>query len=83
MTIYDITKKLIGSISPYGDTDIDGKRIVNLNEQIELVFGLVSDLMTVAHFKDRDEASIKEMGQSAYDALLEIKDSIENNVDED
>jgi hypothetical protein len=81
MSIYEIVKKLIGSIEPYGDSGIDNKRSINLDEHIELVFGLVTDLIKTADFKNRNEASIQNLGIKANEALLEIKNSIDKNID--
>jgi len=81
MTIYEVVKKLIGSIEPYGDSDIDEKRSNNLDEHTELVFQLVVDLIETANFKDRNEYSIKKLGETAYASLLEIKNSIEKHID--
>jgi len=75
-----MVKKLIGSIEPYGDSGIDEKRSTNLEEHIDLVFGLVTDLIKTADFKNRGEASIQKLGIAANDALLEIKNSIDNNI---
>jgi len=81
MSIYEIVKKLIGSIEPYGDSNIDNKHLVNIDEHINLVFGLVTDLIKTAEFKDRNESSIQKLGIKASDALLEIKNSIDKNID--
>lgn len=72
MEMYEIVKKLIGDIEPYGDTNIDEKHMKNLSEHIELV-----DLILVAKYKNRPEASMKEIGERAYDMLKEFHNNIE------
>lgn len=81
MSIYEIVKKLIGSIEPYGDSNIDEKRLINLDEHIELALGLVTDLIETADFRNRNEASIQKLGIKANKALLEIKNLIDKNID--
>ena len=81
MTIYEIVKKLIGNIEPYGDTDIDEERKDNLKEHEILTYGLIRDLIETAKLKDRPEYSIHELGHDAYNILWEIKETIDNEID--
>jgi len=81
MSIYEIVKKLIGSIEPYGDSNIDNERLINLDEHIDLVYGLVADLIETANSKNTCESSIQKLGTKANDAILEIKNSIDNYTD--
>lgn len=76
MELYEIVKKLIGSIEPYGDSNIDEQRLSNINNHIILTQALIRDLIDVAEFKDRPEYSIKKLGTVAYDGLEEIKEMI-------
>jgi len=77
MEMHEIVKKLIGSIEPYGDTNIDEEHMKNLNKHIELVDKLLDDLILVAKYKNRPEASMKEIGERAYDMLKEFHNNIE------
>ena len=72
MTNTDVVKKLIGNIQPYGATHIDEERFENLKQMCELVESLVSEIERVADNKDRQEYSMKEMGQYAYKFLNEL-----------
>lgn len=80
MTIYNVVKKLVGSIYPYGATEIDNERLNNLDEHGELTYSLLVDLVETASFRNRDEASIKTLADNAYDNLLIIKKYINENV---
>ena len=82
MTIYEIIKKLIGSIEPYGDTNIDEARLNNLNEHMILVNSLIEDLVRTAKYRNRQESSIHNLGSYAYDELLNIKDIIFDEIEE-
>jgi hypothetical protein len=81
MSIYEIVKKIIGSIEPYGDTNIDKERNTNINEYGTLACELVNDLINTARFKDRPENSIRKMGESAYFELKVLKDLIDHEID--
>lgn len=70
--IYEINKKLLGSILPYGDSNIDEERTENLENTINLIKELIEDIIITAKYKDRQERSIRDMGVKANNALLEI-----------
>lgn len=72
MTHEEIVKKLVGSITPYGASDIDERRMENLKVMCELVSGLVEDIRFTAQYKDRHEHSIKIMGEYADNFLKEL-----------
>lgn len=76
MEIYEVVKKLIGSIEPYGDSSIDEKRNSNLDEHIKFTHSLIEGLVEVAKYKNRHEYSIKNLGINAHDGLLEITEII-------
>jgi len=70
MTYFEIVNKLIGNIEPVGSTHIDEKRFENLKEMCHLVNCLVSQIDEVSYKnKDRQEHSMKEMGEYAYKFL--------------
>lgn len=79
-TNYDVIKKLVGEIRPVGETWADEERLENLKEHIELVGRLVSDLIKVSGFKDRDERSIHWIGRTAYDFLEKLSKDINEAV---
>ena len=73
MDYYEIVNRLIGSIEPYGSSHIDEKRFENLKEMTYLVERLVDDLKTIAEDnKNRQEHSMKEMGQYADNFLKNV-----------
>lgn len=79
MSIYEIIKKLIGSITPYGDSTVDATRIHNLEAYEVLAYALVIDLIEVAKFKNSPEYSMRKMGDSAFAMLEGIKKRIEED----
>ena len=82
LSIYEIVKKIVGSIEPYGNSNIDEERSNNLNEHIILTYSLARDLIDVAEFKDRPERSIHNLGSNAYDSLLELKEMIDDAINQ-
>ena len=81
MKIYEINKKLIGSILPYGDSNIDEERTNNLEIHNLLTYELIKDLIEVAGYRYRKEFSIHKMGISAYSTLLELKEMIDSEIE--
>lgn len=77
MTHTEIVNKLIGSIKPYGSTDIDEKRMENLKAMCELIEDLVFDVRQVATYRIRHEHSMKEMGLYAEKFLTETLGIVE------
>ena len=77
MEYYELLKKLIGSIKPYGDTNIDKERKYNLEEHISLTYKLIEDLIQVSRYRDRPEQSIRDLGENAYLGLKKIREIIE------
>ena len=73
-------KKTIGNIEPYGDSNIDEYRSKNLDTYISLTDDIIYDLIKVAKFRNRPEYSMKDMGIKAYNQLLELKEIIENEI---
>lgn len=62
LPVYEIAKKLIGPVSPIGETNEDERRFENLKVMIELVDQLLGDIDLVAMKKDRAEYSVKKAG---------------------
>lgn len=69
MTNTYVVKKLIGSIQPSGSSHIDFQRFENLKEMCNLVKELIVEIDYVAHNKDRQELTMKEMGEYAHNFL--------------
>lgn len=78
MTLYDIVKKLAGPIDAVGETNADTQRLENLKATIELVDRLVFDIAVSAKSKDRKEASMEKIGGKAYEFLLLLKESLDD-----
>ena len=67
MTHIEIVKKLIGEISPAGATHIDEVRFKNLKEMCRLAELIILEIDDVSYRnKDRQEHSMKEMGEYAH-----------------
>ena len=81
MTIYEATKKLLGSIKPYGETNTDKRRLDNLEEHIKITDSLVRDLIASSKYRERQEYSMKKIGDKAYEELLNLKDIIEMELE--
>lgn len=65
MEIYDVVTKLIGPISPIGETNADEQRFENLKVMTELVDKLLGDIDKVIPCKNRVEYSMKKAGEYA------------------
>ena len=68
-TILEVTRNLIGETEPYGDSGIDRERTQNLEKLIYIIDGLLYDVEKVAFNKDRQEGSMRTMGEKAHKAL--------------
>ena len=72
MDIYEVVKKLVGPISPVGETYADNDRFENLKTMTELVDKLVFDINAVVPNKDRVEYSMKKAGEFADKFLTDL-----------
>lgn len=72
MNVTEIVKKLIGSVEPAGDSDIDEKRFENLKELCLLTSNLVGEISRVVdRNKNAHESSIQKIVQYADKFLKE------------
>ena len=69
-----IVKKLVGSIDPVGETNIDEERFRNLKEMCALVEGLIGEIYRVTTYADRAEGSMRRAGKYAQVFLNDIKE---------
>ena len=76
MKIKEIVQKLVGSITPAGESNLDTKRLENLKIICGLIEDLVYEVNYVARDKDRYESSMKEMGVYAQKFLDNLKEEI-------
>ena len=77
-TIYDVVRKLIGQIEPYGDTNIDHERFGNLKIQEELIDYLIDDIANNIPFAKRVEFSLHSSGVESIEYLNEVALKIRN-----
>lgn len=72
MTNTQLIKKVIGSITPIGQSGIDAERLENLKAMCELVNDLVTEIDNVAYRnKDSKEHSVKIMADYAKKFISE------------
>lgn len=70
MTNTDVVKKLIGKITPVGETNTDNERFENLKAMCELVDNLITDIDDMAYMnKDSREFSVKRASEYASNFL--------------
>lgn len=74
--IKEIVQKLVGSIQPSGESNLDTQRLENLKVMCNLVEDLVMEINYVSRDKDRYEASMKEMGVYADKFLCGLLEEI-------
>lgn len=75
--IFDITKRLLGSIEPYGDTSIDKDRLDNLIQTIELTEKLIDEIILVARYKGDALFSRNKMGTTADTFISDLRERFE------
>ncbi len=73
-TTSDLVKRVIGPISPVGESHTDEKRYQNLEHMIEVVNRLLYEIWRVSENKNRVEFSMKKAGQTAYEFLKDVKE---------
>ncbi len=73
MELYEIVHKLIGPITPVGDSTLDEVNYKNLETLTLLVDILVSDIKYIATYKDSHEYSVSRAGKLAEKLLREIR----------
>lgn len=70
--IYEVTQRLCGEITPYGDSGIDEVRLKNLRDTISLTERLIEDIIAVSKYSNRGEHSMSVMGKEASDFLSNL-----------
>lgn len=66
MTYTDVVKKLIGEITPVGDTEIDSERLKNLKAMCNLTHDLIDEILGfIETHKSDKRASVKEAVDAA------------------
>lgn len=80
MELHEIVMKLIGPISPAGETNADEIRFKNLQVMTGLIDDLLYQVRLVAEQKDRHEFSIKRSGKHADDFLIVLATSLRRGL---
>jgi hypothetical protein len=70
--IYEVTQRLCGEIRPYGDTNIDEIRLLNLQDTISVAEKLIEDIIEVSKYSNRGEHSMAVMGKEATDFIKRL-----------
>ena len=76
MDIKEIVQKLVGNITPAGESHLDTKRLENLKIMCGLIEDLVYEVNYVSRNKDRYESSMKVMGEYADKFLRNLKEEL-------
>jgi len=74
--IYEVTQRLCGEITPYGDTNVDEVRLKNLQDTISVAERLIEDIIRVSKYSNRSEHSISIMGKEAQEFLSRLHQRI-------
>ena len=75
--IIEVIDKLVGGITPIGETNYDNKAKENLNMMIEIVGHYIDDICDIAQ-TDSYMASIQECQEIAKDFINGLKDAYES-----
>ena len=67
--LYDIIKKLTGSLEPIGETNYDAKVLKNLEELETALIPIITDLVETAKEEEKVEASMQKCGKKAKEIL--------------
>lgn len=80
--IIEVVDRLVGSIEPYGSTQIDEERLKNLETLIEVMDEYINEIIDVTKYRNRYEYSILEIAERAYDWLVGLRDYTDEIVRE-
>lgn len=75
--LYDLVKKVNGSVIPSGDSAIDNKVKQQLNNYLDLHTMMLEDICCAATSDRTDLASVKEISDIARNYLSCIRDDID------
>lgn len=80
--IIEVIDKLVGSIEPYGSTQIDEERLENLETLLEVMDEYIGEIIDVTKYRNRHEYSILAIANKAYDWLVDLRDYTDDIVRE-
>ena len=72
LNVYEVVNKLIGEITPVGETNEDAKRFENLEQIIILIEKLVWEIEKISEYENRVEYSMKKIGKRASEFRNEL-----------
>ena len=78
--IIEVIDRLVGSIEPYGSTQIDEERLKNLETLLEVMDEYIGEIIDVTKYRNRYEYSILEIAERAYDWLVDLRDYTDDIV---
>mgnify|MGYP000922281456 CR=1 FL=1 len=76
--IVEVVERLIGETEPCGDSNDDFDRWHNQKSLILLTECLIDILLSNSKYAESGAGSMSKIGKSAKEALIEIKESIDN-----
>lgn len=80
--IIEVIDRLIGSIEPYGSTQIDAERLENLEILLDVMDEYIKEIIHAAEYRNRYEYSILAIADRAYDWLVDLRDYTNEIVSE-
>lgn len=80
--IIEVIDRLVGSVEPYGSTEIDKERLENLETLLEIMDEYIKEIEEVTRFRNRYEYSILAIANKAYDWLVGLRDYTDEIVRE-
>lgn len=80
--IIEVIDRLVGSIEPYGSTQIDEERLKNLETLLEVMDEYINRIIDVTKYRNRYEYSILAIANKAYDWVVGLRDYTDEIVRE-
>lgn len=74
--IDEILNKLLGKIQPTGSHEIDMERLGNIENYNDALFYIIKELIEASKSKDDYRDSMCQIGESANNILLELKETL-------
>ena len=72
--ICHVVTKLAGGMYPIGESNYDRKCLENLGTYKELINYLIEEIIDLLPFRNRHEASMRDVGERAYEFCRELKE---------
>ena len=73
-TIIEVVDNLVGEVEAVGETWEDKRRLDNLKKMIDLSDHLLRQIYEASLTRNRVEATMKKIGETAYDYLQSARD---------